>query len=196
MTNSRAHILDSALALLRSGGTVSLESAAQRSGLTKPGLMHHFRTKEALMVALVDHVVDRWERELADRLPTPPTEASARDRVLAYLDWALSGEFDNADLVMLADPRLRDRLTTRWGQRLAPWIDLPADLPTEVRARLAAVRMLADGVWLADAIEVFPLAADERHRVRAAALRLLDDPTDDPTDGTPADEGRTMGIER
>jgi AcrR family transcriptional regulator len=42
------------LALLRRGVTVSLESAAQACGLSKPGLMHHFHTKQALMLALVD----------------------------------------------------------------------------------------------------------------------------------------------
>lgn len=65
------------------------------------------------MLALVDHVVDAWERELAALLPVPLTQASPRERIQAYLDWALSGSFDAADLVMLADPRLRDRLTGR-----------------------------------------------------------------------------------
>jgi hypothetical protein len=45
---------------------------------------------------------------------------------------------------VLADPRLRERLTARWAQRLAPWIDLPAELPVEERARLAALRLLED----------------------------------------------------
>ncbi|GAB3946505.1 TetR/AcrR family transcriptional regulator [Kribbella albertanoniae] len=169
--NSRTTILDGALALLRAGKTVSLESAAVQAGLTKPGLMHHFRTKSALMLALVDHAVDRWERELAERLQQPPAEASARDRVIAYLDWTLSGTFDTADLVMLADPRLRDQLTLRWQERLKPWIgpDVPPD------ARCTAVRLLADGAWLAEATGIFPMAADERDRIRDLAMHLLDD---------------------
>lgn len=171
--NSREKILDGALALLREGGTVSLESAAHRAELTKPGLMHHFHTKEALMIALVDQVVDRWERELADRLPAP--DASPPDRMLAYLDWSLSGDFDTADLIMLADPRLREALTARWEQRLAPWIGSPPGLPATTRARLTAVRLLADGGWLADASGVFPIPDDERDQVRAIALRLLEE---------------------
>lgn len=179
VTISRTHILDSTVELLRSGGTVSLESAAQRCGLTKPGLMHHFRTKQALMLALVDHVLDRWESELAGRLGTPLAAASAHDRVRAYLDWSLSGAFDGADLVMLADPRLCGQLTARWEQRLAPWLELPVELPVDVRTRLAAVRLLADGAWLADATGVFPLSADERDRVRAVALEMVDTPAQD-----------------
>lgn len=178
--SSRTKILDSALELLRSGGTVSLESAAQRSGLTKPGLMHHFRTKQALMLALVDHVCDRWERELSRRLPGPPAEASAQDRMLAWVDYSLSGSFDSADLVMLADPRLREQLSGRWAERLAPWIVLPAELPADVRTQLLSARMLADGVWLADATGVLPLADDERDRVRAVAVELVGVDADPP----------------
>lgn len=173
--NSREKILDSALALLRAGGTVSLESAAQQSGLTKPGLMHHFRTKQALMLALVDHVMDQWERELAQRLPMPLAEASPRDRIRAYVNWTFAGTFDGADLVMLADPRLRDQLARHWEERLAPWIELPTDLPIGTRARLTSARILADGVWLADATGVFPVRGEERDQVRSVALGLLDE---------------------
>ncbi|WP_063890833.1 TetR/AcrR family transcriptional regulator [Sciscionella sediminilitoris] len=194
MSETRTEILDGALELLSSDGTVSLDSAAQRAGLTKAGLMHYFPTKQALMLALVDHVVDRWEQRLAGFLSGPPTEATARERVLAYLDWTLSTSFDCADLIMLADPRLRSELTARWRDRLGPWINPAADttLSAAARARLSAVRMLADGVWLADATEVFPLAAEETGHVRAAALRLLDEPDDaGPDDTALTDADRT-----
>lgn len=175
LVNSRTNILDGALALLREGKTVSLESAAVEAGLTKPGLMHHFRTKQALMLALVDHTVDRWERELTSRLPASLAESSVRDRAVAYLDWTLSGSFDTADLVMLADPRLRDQLTARWEERLTPWIGPATDVPPEVCARYVAVRLLADGAWLAEATGIFPMAPQERRHVRAVAMELLDD---------------------
>ncbi|GAA2813738.1 TetR/AcrR family transcriptional regulator [Saccharopolyspora taberi] len=173
--NSRDQLLGLALEVLRSGGTVSLDSVARQAGLTKPGLMHHFRTKEALMLALVDHVIDCWERELADRLPGPLAEAPAHERIRAYFDLALSGTADEADLVMLADPRLRRQLTARWKERLGPWVELPADLPPGERARLTAVRLLADGAWFADATRTFALDDDERARVRALAREMLED---------------------
>lgn len=66
--SSATAILDAALSILDDGGTVSIESVAVAAGLTKPGLMYHFRTKAALMDALVDHVVDELESELVERL--------------------------------------------------------------------------------------------------------------------------------
>ncbi len=74
MTNARHRILDGALELLRAegGGTITLDATAKQVGLTKPGLMYHFPTKEALMLAVVDHVAERWEALLQQRLGQLP----------------------------------------------------------------------------------------------------------------------------
>lgn len=174
-TSSRERILGGALELIRSGGTVSLASAARQVGLTKPGVMYHFPTKEALMLALVDRVMDGWDAQMSRRLSAPPEQVPAEERLRAYLDWCLSGEVDETDLVMLTDQRLRATLKERWVARVAPWVDLPEDLPPERRSRLLAVRLLADGVWFADAAGVFAPDPDERVRVRAVADALLAD---------------------
>ncbi|GAB3996126.1 hypothetical protein GCM10029992_15240 [Glycomyces albus] len=81
--SSRTQILEGALDLLREGEAVSLESAARRANLTKPGVMYHFPTKEALMLALLDWVVDCWERDLNAQLEVPstrPRRSSGRTR--------------------------------------------------------------------------------------------------------------------
>lgn len=171
--SSRDRILGGALELLRAGGTVTLESTARHVGLSKPGVMYHFRTKEALMLALVDRVMDGWDAQMARRLSAPAEQVPAEERLRAYLDWCLSGEVDETDLVMLTDQRLRATLKKRWVARMAPWVDLPEDLPAERRARLLAVRLLADGVWFADAAGVFAPDPQERARVRAVADELL-----------------------
>ncbi|MFD6059486.1 TetR/AcrR family transcriptional regulator [Rhodococcus wratislaviensis] len=173
--SSRLRILDGALSLLRSGGSVSLESAAVEAGVTKPGLMYHFPTKEALMVGLVNHVVDRWERKLVDLLGVPVAQARPEARIRAYADFALVTDFDATDIVMLSDPRLRESLSARWESRMAAWIDVPDDLPAAQRARLLAVRLLADGAWFASAASVFALSHADREQVRALALNLLEE---------------------
>lgn len=173
LADTRTRILVGALDLLREGGSVSLESAAERVGLTKPGLMYHFRTKEALMVGLVDHVVDGWEAELVRLVGSRPEQASADARIRAYLDFALTTNFDETDMVILSDPRLRNSLSTHWEDRMAPWVELPAGLDDDVRSRFLAVRLLADGAWFASAANVLAPEPAERERVRAVAHELL-----------------------
>ncbi|MGP5318737.1 TetR/AcrR family transcriptional regulator [Arthrobacter rhombi] len=173
--DTRNQIIDSSLRLLRRGSTVSLESAARQAGLTKPGLMYHFRTKEALMLGLVDAVLDQWVVELSARLGAASEQASAVQRVAAYLEWTLERNFDASDLVMLTDPRLRDPLTERWSERFGPWFAVPDGASAALRGRLAAVRLLADGIWFASATDILPPAQDELETIRTAAVSLLED---------------------
>lgn len=172
-TNSRDEILNHSLDVLRAGESLTLESAAHQAGLTKPGLMYHFGTKEALMTALVDHVIDRYETELNATAGAAVAELSASERLLAYLQWSLSATFDAADLVMVADPKLREPMTQQWGERLNDWIAVSADLPAAERARLNAIRLIADGSWYADASNCAPLPRDERHHVYELAREIL-----------------------
>lgn len=81
--------------------------------------MYHFPTKEALMTAVVDHLLDGYERDLAARLTTTNSNVpTISERLAAYVDWACDGPFDYGDLVMLTDPRLREPLTERWNSRM------------------------------------------------------------------------------
>lgn len=171
--SSATSILDAARRMLDDGGTVSLDSVAQASGLTKPGLMYHFPTKSALMDALVDHVVDSQEQELSAFLDVSPEQASPRHRLGAYVRWALQGRHRRSDLVMLSDPKLSGRMVARWMERFDQWVQVPADGSPEERSRLHAARLLADGAWLADSSDTFPLREDERPGVLAVALELL-----------------------
>ncbi|WP_107766859.1 TetR/AcrR family transcriptional regulator [Nocardioides terrigena] len=171
--SQRAAALDAALDLLRTGARLSLDSAARAAGLSKPGLMYHFPTKEALVVALVDHLVDDHERTFVALLPGDGSDPSPRERIDAYLEWSVTHAHDAADLVALSDPGLREVMAARWAERFRPWLDVPTELPADERARLQAVRLLADGCWLADATDILPVPAEDRAALLATARRLL-----------------------
>lgn len=172
--SQRVAALDAALDLLRDGGSLSLESAARAAGLSKPGLMYHFPTKEALVGALVDHLVDDYERTFVALLPNGGTEPTARERIAAYLEWSVTHDHDAADLVTLSDPRLRVVMGARWAERFRPWLDVPDDLPVGERARLQAVRLMADGCWYADATGILPVPAADRPALLAAGRSILE----------------------
>ena len=175
---------------LRETGVLSLDSAARAAGVTKPGLMYHFGTKEQLMTAVLDAVLARYERQLTaaltssaaatggtgpDEEPVVFSAAPAADRIRAYVSWACSGECETGDLVMFADPRLRESLTQHWTERIEPWLDLPDDLPTGDRSALLAARLMADGAWFNLASGLLPLDAEALAGVRATAFALLED---------------------
>ena len=172
--SQRDAALDAALDLLRDGGSLSLESAARAAGMSKPGLMYHFSTKEALVAALVDHLIDDYERTFVALLPAGETDPTARQRIAAYLEWSVTHVHDAADLVTLCDPRLRVVMGARWAERFRPWLEVPADLPEAERARLHAVRLMADGCWFADATGILPVPDADRAALLATARGFLE----------------------
>ncbi|MGT2425363.1 TetR/AcrR family transcriptional regulator [Amnibacterium kyonggiense] len=74
----RAEIIERATALFGEAGYrgASLREIASRCGISHPGLLHHFATKEALLIAVLEH---RDEQDVAEFF-TPPGRGVARLR--------------------------------------------------------------------------------------------------------------------
>lgn len=178
---TRDELLDQAVAVLRRGDVLTLDALAREAGLTKPGVVHHFSTKQGLMLAVVDHIVDQWETDLL-KLAGPDADGATRLR--AYVEHAFTGTFDASDLAVLADPHLRERMRQQWITRLTPWLGTPAEAGPRPAGELAA-RLLADGAWFNQALGVPVVDDAERLAVRQLALELLDAPGD-PASSSPA----------
>lgn len=171
MTRTREDILDDAIAVLRQGETLTLDAVAKQAGMTKPGVVHHFPTKEALAVGVVDHVLDHWEAELSERVEAG---ADPVDRLRTYVQFTLMDDFDSSDLAMLADIRLRDQLAEQWASRLDSWFGPELDHDDPQHARHQAARMLADGAWFDRGLGIVTLDNEERSALLQVALRLID----------------------
>ena len=141
--SSREVILDAALALMRRQEPVSLDTVAHAAGLTKPGLMYHFKTKEALMLAVVDRVADDQKRQL-EKLLADVDPVSPWPRLTAYVRWMLAGEVDEADLAMMADPRLRERAMGEAASRISavPAVRAEGAAPVFERAAFVGIGLM------------------------------------------------------
>ena len=73
-------IIQVAQEIMKKGESVSLDTAARKIGLTKAGLVHHFPTKKALMISLVNDVAERWKTMLENATPNPSPE----ERMITY----------------------------------------------------------------------------------------------------------------
>ncbi|CAN7513184.1 TetR/AcrR family transcriptional regulator [Knoellia sp. LjRoot47] len=173
MPTTREQILDATIELLRDGRNVSLDAVAADVGLTKAGLIHHFRFKQDLMLGVIEHVADRWIEALQAEVGDA-AGASATSRIGAYARLALQRQHDEADIAMLADTRLRGALTERWVEQMRPWIQLDDVPPGPERAALTTVRLIADGVWFDDAANVFPVDLADRPAIQALIDILLE----------------------
>jgi AcrR family transcriptional regulator len=171
---SKPEILDHAVAVLRRGESLTLDAVAREAGLTKPGVVHHFPTKEKLVVSVMDHITDRWEADLIAQAPEATTPV---EKLRSYVEYALTGDFDHSDLTFMVDPRIRDQLAERWVTRLNPWFGDTLEGTAGQRASLRAARLLADGAWLNTALNITAVREDENTLVRQIAQRLITEGT-------------------
>ncbi|MFV0632850.1 TetR/AcrR family transcriptional regulator [Demequina sp.] len=161
---TKPEILDAALNVLRAGEALTLDAVARASGLTKPGVVHHFPTKERLSVAVLDHLLEKWEADLTERAGA---NADPIGRLHAYIEYALMGDLDPADLALMADLRLRDKLTLQWTERMDSWFG-QSDHP-----HIVAARLIADGAWFDRCLDMLPLDDSQRAAVVDVARSLL-----------------------
>lgn len=158
--DTRAKILQVALELFAEQGfaATSTRELSERLGFTKAALYYHFRTKDDLLSALIQPLLDELT-ELITQTPLRPSAAARREVLAAYIDIGTA----HLDLlrVLTQDPSVTRRpvsvkhapLQTRMLQLLAGHENPDTTEQIRARAALGAIR----------------------------AARLHVDPADDPT---------------
>lgn len=92
-TSQRSEILEAALRVMNAaeGGDITLDAVAHEAGLTKPGLLYHFRNRDVLLAAIVDHAAANVENDMTATLGKPLENANATERLLSYVHVAAHG---------------------------------------------------------------------------------------------------------
>ncbi|MFV2176757.1 TetR/AcrR family transcriptional regulator [Actinomadura sp. LOL_016] len=87
LAERREEILKAATELIASSGFngVPLEAFAAACGMTKAGMLHHFRSREALLVGVLERRDELDLTTIADTLEPAPDPASARALVTAFV---------------------------------------------------------------------------------------------------------------
>ena len=170
---TQRRLLDVAGELVTESGVMALtlDAVAKRAGVSKGGLLHHFPSKHALLMAMVEDISSRFMGQVAERAGRDPDAhgRSARAYVRTVVDepeseirrWgALSAAF-------MSDSSLMEG----WRARLAELrtVDMAeADDPVG----LMVARLAADGLWLADVCGLYGIDDDMRRRISSRLIAL------------------------
>ncbi|MCK1796437.1 TetR/AcrR family transcriptional regulator [Streptomyces sp. XM4193] len=166
-TSKRTQILEAAARVVEREGikSVTFDSVASEAGLTKGGLLYHFASRNDLVQAIHQHLADQWESSLAAAAGKPAAEATAAERLTAYIRVATQSA-TRAELLFMLEGSTTDEhaapgnaVIERWAPPPAPTTDDPATLDRFV-ARLAA-----DGLWLYESLTAESLDPDLRQAV-------------------------------
>lgn len=128
---------------------VTVQAVSDAAGVTKGGFMHHFPSKQALVAAVFEELIEIIDRDIETRITADGESYGVFTR--AYLASvfevgldAEGGPWASLSMSWLTDPDLR-ALWAKWFQdRIARHRDTDGDL------KLAIVRLAADGLWVSD----------------------------------------------
>lgn len=179
----RDRILDAVgpLATELGAGNFTLEQVAQAAGVSKGGLLYHFPSKEALLLAVGERFVQSFEtarRNAREHLPDEPS-ADLKASVLASLCRPKSQGCQGTALLTAAanDPSL-----------VAMFRNCLADYTSELASwegsfeRKAIVSLAVDGLILREALRISPFTPQQRDAVIHSLLHLADEACRMPTD--------------
>ncbi|MET8760090.1 TetR/AcrR family transcriptional regulator [Lentzea sp. NPDC004782] len=119
---TRREVIEAAArALTAHGPGVSLDTVAKEAGVSKGGLLHHFRSKQALLVGLIDEWFDRYDR-IVESLLEPEDTPGRWTRAHIRATFTPDDLWSHPSVVtaLLGVPELQQRLdvaATRWRQQ-------------------------------------------------------------------------------
>ncbi|MCC8164596.1 MAG: TetR/AcrR family transcriptional regulator [Planctomycetes bacterium] len=153
-------------------GAATYENVAREAGMSKGGLLHHFPTKQELILATFDNYVDvmrQRREEIAASLPEG-RNSLARAMVLTTFEYLDSPQHAiNAGIGMLVHPDYRARLSRIKHDTLNALTDCG------VRPELASAIVCAlDGIWLNRGIVPKVMTDEIEQQVRREILALVD----------------------
>jgi AcrR family transcriptional regulator len=168
--DTRAHLLDAAVAVVRRDGAqaLTLDAVAAEAGVSKGGLLYHFKSKRELLDAMVARWLDEWQAEFdADPHDDGFTAAFVRTSHLG----GAPAEQRQAEVGLLAALAAEPAVLATARERYATWQDrVQREASDPVEATVA--RLAADGLWLADLLGLAPPQGELREAVLARLLEL------------------------
>ncbi|WP_086829710.1 TetR/AcrR family transcriptional regulator [Allokutzneria sp. NRRL B-24872] len=177
MTETRTKLLDAAADIVVREGAqhLTLDAVAERAGVSKGGLLYHFRSKNALVEAMVERMVTEFDAAMEATPGQPRAVTRAYLTATIGREWSPSGDSESDRLVSalfaatLVEPSALEPLRAmyaRWQERLeGDGID---------PAVATLVRMAVDGWWLSRLAGLSPPGPDLHAQVFALLSDLID----------------------
>ena len=172
--SARDKILDATLELVGDIGVpaITLDGVAIRAGVSKGGLLYHFRFKEQLLVAANEHLVRRrvGARDAeAKRLPKGRSR-QLKAYVLASVNNRAGNDQISTKLLVAGSMTAESAEPIRryFKERFPPFVD---DVGFD---RAALVHAATEGLWFMDVLGLSPFSAKQRAQLVKTILSIVD----------------------
>ncbi|MCD8821365.1 TetR/AcrR family transcriptional regulator [Staphylococcus gallinarum] len=170
-TSKKTQLLDAAAAIVNEYGSeyLTLDAVAKRAGVSKGGLLYHFKSKTALIEGLVDHADKIYRNNVAERVAADIHEQGKWLR--AFVEATREHRSENAAITssMLAAEGNNRHLLSPLQETYKIWQSyIENDGLDKIDATI--MRLAVDGLWLS---EIFGLDALDESMREAVLERLI-----------------------
>lgn len=178
-TSCRDHVLDSAEeVVLRSGlGSLTLDAVAAHAKVSKGGLLYHFPSKDALIVAMVQRTCDNWRRDYTEAIES---EKPGRGRVARALLNMCMGSKESCSETCRRSSVVMVAAIANNPELAAPMRKTYEDLFTRLRedgrsaAAGEAVLLALNGMWFEQIFGLREMPAARLEAIRRALMTLVE----------------------
>lgn len=166
-TSKRIQLLEAAAAIVNEQGSeyLTLDAVAHKAGVSKGGLLYHFKNKTALIQGLVDHANTLYKTNV-DGHWNKTSSAEAGNILRAFIEATREHREENASITsgMLAAQGSNKNL-------LSPLQDTYRDWQTQIEhdgldpVDATIIRLAIDGLWLSEIFGIDAIDDDMRQQV-------------------------------
>jgi hypothetical protein len=121
------------------------------------------------MIGLIENVAEKWRTMLEEA----PSKNSPEERMMTYLNYALSDEIDSSDFAFMADYKLKDELYKKWAELIDAWFNFNDIEDSNRKSALTTVRLIADGAWFDRGLSMLTINNTERQSIILYSEEIL-----------------------
>ena len=172
--SNRESILDAAVRVINRDGitAITFDAVAAEAEVTRGGMLYHFPSRDALILAINQHLADQWEANLLRTVGKPLDQTTVEDRRQAYVGASLRAS--RAELLFLLEFQRDPAMGAPWARLIEAWsVPEPGDSGDEAALSRFVARLAADGLWAYEYISSRPMPPDLRKRVSERLVVLL-----------------------
>jgi len=161
-TSKRDRIITGALELAHRDGfdALTFDALAEQVGLTRGGVIYHFRTKTELLEGIAVAFQERWRAEALEALGKPLEEANRTERIEALARSVLDGEIlpGEVSFILSSTPQA-ETIKNAWDMLRDEWIGEVDELSAMRSGSILAQGTPSDVVTEETVREVFGISS-------------------------------------
>ena len=143
---------------------LTIEAVAAEAGISKGGLLYHYRSKEVLVEKMVEHLAINYKNKIANHAAEDLEEKGKWTR--AYLDANFTKVYQNKDMHagLLAAKAVNPNLLGPIHEVYSEWQEeIENDGLDPITATI--IRLATDGIWLADLFDINPIENESKELI-------------------------------